>query len=126
MAPLQEERRSDSVAISRQTFKAITWVASLAFSGVAWFVWDSGSTVRDVRAEMNIIELRVQTLEGFARAGDRFTAYDGRKLEQKIEKIEKTFDSHIDLSAHREQKQLNREIFWRIQKLEKPNTDNGN
>lgn len=133
----QQERRSDTVAIPRSTFKAASWVASLAFTGVAYFVWNSGSAVHDVDAELNILELRVDTLEGFARAGGRFTEADGQKLETRVDKmaeklerhiknIEEKIDGHKDLQAHREQTQLNREIFWRLQKLEKPNSDNWN
>ena len=119
----QQERRSDTVALPRSTFKAATWLASLAFTGVAYFVWDSGTAVHDVDAEMTVLELRVKTLEDFARAGGRFTKSDGDKLDRRIDRVMDEVSKHNGESAHREQQQLNREIFWRLEKLEKPGSD---
>ena len=119
----QQERRSDTVALPRSTFKAATWLASLAFTGVAYFVWNSGTAVHDVDAELTVLELRVATLEDFAKAGGRFTKSDGDKLDRRIDRIADEFGRHAVEKAHREQAQLNREIFWRLEKLEKPNSD---
>lgn len=122
----QEERRADTVAIPRQTVKVATWIASIAFVASATFVWNSGTEVHAIRADLKIISLRIDRLEAFGpERGERFTAEMGDKLEQKIEKIAEECDRHKGTSAHREQSQLNREIFWRIKKLEKPNSDNG-
>jgi len=120
---VQQERRSDTVALPRSTFKAATWLASLAFTGVAYFVWNSGTAVHDVDAELTVLELRISTLEDFAKAGGRFTKSDGDKLDRRIDRIADEVSKHNGESAHREQQQLNREIFWRLEKLEKPGSD---
>ena len=45
------------------------------------------------------------------------------RLEKKIDSVERHCEEHSGQAAHREQKQLNREILWRLEKLERPNSD---
>jgi len=123
MAENTEEKRADTVAVSRSTVKAITWVASSALMAISWFVWDSGTKVDNVMSALAVLELRVQHLEGFANSGPRFTSRDGDEIKEEIREVKGNCAKHKDLSAHREQAQLNREIFWRIEKLEVRDTD---
>ena len=44
-------------------------------------------------------------------------------LRDEIRELERHIEQHSGRSAHREQMQLNREIIWRLEKLEKPNSD---
>ena len=44
-------------------------------------------------------------------------------LRDEIRELERHIEQHSGRSAHREQMQLNREILWRLEKLEKPNSD---
>jgi hypothetical protein len=121
----QQERRRDSVAIPRTTVKAASWLASISFMGVSAFIWNLGAEMDVLTRQVNVLELRVKVLEDFADDGGRFTETDGKKMERRIERMEQVCSDHRDLTAHREQKQLNKEIFWRLEKLEKPGSDNG-
>ena len=121
----QEERRGDTVAIPRSTWKAITWAASVAALGIAGFVWGSGTKIDDVKSDVKNALYRIEHLEDFATAGKRFTRDDGNSLEKRIDKVEKNCELHREEKAHREQVQLNREILWRIDKLERQSHSSG-
>ena len=116
---VRAEQRGEIVAIPRSTWKAITWAASVAALGIAGFVWGSGNKINYVNGEVKNALYRIEQLESFATVGKRFTRLDGNNLEKRIDKIEKICESHRGEKAHREQIQLNREILWRIDKLEK-------
>ena len=119
MADNQEEKRLDTVAISRSTVKAVTWLSSLAFVAVAGFIWDIGSQVDSVNSDHIVMDLRVGHLEDFGpKSGNRFTAAEGESLRDEIATVRRSCEKHREIKAHREQEQLNREIFWRIEKLE--------
>ena len=45
------------------------------------------------------------------------------ELRAEMRELERHCEQHNAKPAHREQAQLNREIFWRLEKLEKPTSD---
>lgn len=131
---VQQERRADTVALPRSTVKVAAFLAAAAFMAISSFVWDSGTKINDltlsleeatheVRLVLENVTARVTYLEDFAKAGGRFTSKDGDKFEKRLEKLESYIEKHNIQPAHREQAQLNREILWRIEKLEVMNSD---
>ena len=83
MAVDEEERRADTVAISRETANRAVVLGTailLAISGVIWGV---------VRDSFRMAE-DIETLKEFGpKTGERFTARDGRELLLRIRELER-------------------------------------
>ena len=116
----EQERRADTVPISRQTAKALTWLASICFLAVAGFVWDGGNKLDALIADLRIVDLRVVQLEQFATQGGRFTSDDGDKISDRIEAIrlwqlemQKSINQHLGQGEHLDAgRRLNRIEQW--------------
>lgn len=83
MAPITEERRQDSVAISRSAAKVITTVVSSVILGIGLVLWNI------VLDHVRVSE-QLKRLEEFGpKTGERFTLDDGRELKADIDELKR-------------------------------------
>lgn len=103
-----EERRTDTVAVSRPTVKAVTWVSTVVILAISGFIWDLGDQVDDLVTDHKVLLLKVSHLEEFGPGrGERFTQGDGKELKGDFDELkrwllemQKSINQHHALGEH--------------------------